>query len=265
MADNSIMQDLLALSRQLGDPERQWAILGEGNTSARVDDETFYVKASGSQLGKLMEQNVTHVRFAPILEALHDSRDYNDAQIKDLLYSSCVHNEKGLRPSTETVFHAFLLSLPDVNFVGHTHVISINGLMCSAHGWQAVKSGGRMFPDEIVVCGVAPCCVPYVDPGIPLARALRRAVLEYQDRHGMRPKAIYMQNHGFTALARTAQEVENIHLMADKAAQIMLGAMACGGPAFLTTENVDRIFSRPDEHYRQRALGIKEDRPADGT
>ena len=81
----------------------------------------------------------------------------------------------------------------------------------------------------------------------------------------MRPKTIYMQNHGFTALAKTAQEVENIHLMADKAAQIMLGAFACGGPAFLTPENVGRIFSRPDEHYRQRALGIKEDQSADGT
>ena len=69
--------------------------------------------------------------------------------------------------------HAFLLTLPGVEFVGHTHVTRINGLLCSARGWEALQAGRRMFPDEIVVCGVAPCCVPYVDPGIPLARALR--------------------------------------------------------------------------------------------
>ena len=137
--------------------------------------------------------------------------------------------------------------------------------MCSARGWEAVKSGGRMFPDEIVVCGVAPCCVPYVDPGIPLARALRDAVLAYQKTYGARPKTIYMKNHGFIALAKTAQEVENIHMMADKAARIMLGAFACGGPTFLSPDNVDRISPRPDEHYRQRALGIKEDRSTNGT
>ena len=71
MADNdAVMQELLALSHQLGDPAHEWAILGEGNTSARVDEETFYVKASGSQLGTLHREQVSHVAFAPILEAL---------------------------------------------------------------------------------------------------------------------------------------------------------------------------------------------------
>lgn len=265
MADTTeAMHQLLELSHTLGSTSHDWAILGEGNTSTRVDTETFFVKASGSQLGTLTAAQVSHVRFAPILTVLNSTDDLSDTQAKDLLFSSCVDGgASGLKPSVETLLHAFLLTLPDVNFVGHTHVTTINGLLCSARGWEAVKSCGRMFPDEIVVCGVAPCCVPYVDPGIPLARALRDAVLKYQQDFGMRPKTIYMQNHGFIALAKTAQEVVNIHLMADKAARVMLGAFACGGPAFLTPDNVDRIFSRPDEHYRQKALGLKADSDAD--
>jgi rhamnose utilization protein RhaD (predicted bifunctional aldolase and dehydrogenase) len=264
MADtNIIMQEILSLSHLLGDPANDWAILGEGNTSARVDNETFLVKASGSQLGKLAAAQVSHVHFAPILEALNNGRDYGDDEVKDLLFSSCVDGgASGLKPSVETLLHAFLLTLPDTHFIGHTHVTSINGLLCSARGWDAVQSGGRLFPDEIVVCGVAPCCVPYVDPGVPLARALRDAVLAYIDTHGTRPKTIYMQNHGFIALAKTAQEVVNIHMMADKAARVLLGTFACGGPTFLTPDNVARIYSRPDEHYRQKALGLKADTDA---
>ena len=234
MADqDTTMQELLTLSHRLGDPAKDWAILGEGNTSARVDEATFYVKASGSQLGTLRPRQVSHVRFEPILQALHSTREFGDTEVKDLLFSSCTDGgANGLKPSVETLIHAYLLTLPDVNFVGHTHITSINGLLCSARGWEAVKFGGRMFPDEIVVCGVAPCCVPYVDPGIALARALRDEVLAYQKTHGVRPKTIYMKNHGFIALAKTAQEVENIHKMADKAARVMLGAFASGGPTF---------------------------------
>ena len=255
---SAVMQELLTLSHHLGDPAHDWAILGEGNTSARADGETFFVKASGSQLGTLQPAQVSHVRFAPILEALHSTRDFSDTEVKDLLFSSCVDGgASGLKPSVETLIHAYLLTLPDVNYVGHTHITTINGLLCSKHGWEAVKSARRMFPDEIVVCGVAPCCVPYIDPGIPLARALRDEVLAYQKAHTVRPKTIYLKNHGFIALAKTAQEVENIHLMADKAARVMLGAFACGGPTFLSPDNVDRIRTRPDEHYRQKALGLK--------
>ena len=41
---------LVAMSRGLGDPANDYVILGEGNTSARHDAETFWVKASGSEL-----------------------------------------------------------------------------------------------------------------------------------------------------------------------------------------------------------------------
>ena len=46
-------------------------------------------------------------------------------------------------------------------------------------------------------------------------------------------------------------------MMADKAARILLAALASGTPTYLSPENVERIHTRPDEHYRQKALGIR--------
>ncbi|NBX60264.1 MAG: class II aldolase, partial [Opitutaceae bacterium] len=42
-----LTKQLLELSHQLGREDRALAILGEGNTSARLSADTFVVKASG--------------------------------------------------------------------------------------------------------------------------------------------------------------------------------------------------------------------------
>jgi ribulose-5-phosphate 4-epimerase/fuculose-1-phosphate aldolase len=63
-----------------------------------------------------------------------------------------------------------------------------------------------------------------------------------------------MENHGMAALGRTCQDVENITAMCVKAARILLGTAALGGPRFLAAEDVDRIHTRPDEKYRQERM-----------
>jgi len=40
-----------------------------------------------------------------------------------------------------------------------------------------------------------------------------------------------------------------------KTARVLLGTYAAGGPSFLTSENVGRIHTRPDEAYRRKLLG----------
>src|SRR5688500_18292960 len=44
---------LLELSRDLGQAQRQLAILAEGNTSCRLDSDTFLIKSSGASLSTL--------------------------------------------------------------------------------------------------------------------------------------------------------------------------------------------------------------------
>lgn len=245
------LDELVAMSRRLGDPAMDYAILGEGNTSAAADSETFWIKASGLCLRDIDAGGFPRVRRDAVL-ALLDREEVGDDEIRDGMDAARTPDSSPLRPSVETLFHAYLLSLEGVEFVGHTHPTPVNAILCSRHGEAAVA--GRLFPDEIVCCGVAPVWIPYTDPGQPLSRAIRRGVEAHIDRHGVVPRILLMQNHGLIALGRTAQEVESATAMAMKAARILLGTAAFGGPNFLTEENVRRIYTRPDEKYRERGI-----------
>ena len=67
MKDTETTNELLSLSHFLGEEHRQLAILGEGNTSAKLDDDRFLVKASGSCLQTLGEDDVVACRFDKLL------------------------------------------------------------------------------------------------------------------------------------------------------------------------------------------------------
>lgn len=248
------LQELVHLSHYLGDPVNDYAILGEGNSSAQIDNETFWVKASGAEMGAASAENFVQVRFEPVL-AMLDGDDLSDDEIRQTLTRAKVDPGISAHPSVETSFHAIGLSLDDVNFIGHTHPTSINAITCSV-GFEEAFSG-RLFPDEIVVCGPAPVLVPYVDPGLPLAREIRRRINAYIEEYGERPRVILMQNHGMIALGSSAKQVMNITATMVKTARILLGTYALGGPHFLSEDAVNRIHTRPDEHYRQKQLANK--------
>lgn len=249
MSPQTILEKLVAMSRNLGDPALNYVILGEGNTSARIDSETFWVKASGAELRTIDASGFVQVRFDRVL-AMLEGLDPSDAQVKAGLEAARVDPSTAARPSVETVLHALALQVGDVNFVGHTHPTAVNAVLCSQKAEEAIA--GRLFPDEIVYCGPAPVYIPYTDPGVPLARAVGDAIERYLERYRQAPKVILMQNHGFIALGKTASEVENITAMYVKAAHVLLGAYALGGPHFMPPAAVARIHTRPDEQYRRQ-------------
>lgn len=249
----TVLNDLVAMSRRLADPALDYVILGEGNTSAAVDAGTFYVKASGVSLRDIGEAGFVRVRREPILELL-DRETVSDDEVRDGMLAARVDTMSPIRPSVETLFHAYFLSLPGVNYVGHTHPTAVNAILCSRVAEEAVS--GRLFPDEIVCCGPAPAFVPYVDPGQPLARAIKQRVEAYIDENNAAPRIVLMQNHGFIALGKSPEQVESATAMYVKTARIILGTYALGGPNFLTPENVNRIYTRPDEKYREKQIGV---------
>ncbi|MFQ6131046.1 MAG: class II aldolase/adducin family protein [Armatimonadota bacterium] len=248
------LRQLIEMSHRLGDPAREYVILGEGNTSARASESTFLVKASGFELGSITAQGFVEVDLAAILTAL-DAGDLTDEQVKERLLAARVQPEGDLRPSVETFLHALLLDLPGVEFVGHTHPTSVNTVLCSKRGPEAIS--GRLFPDEIVCCGIAPAYVPYTDPGVPLARAVKAHVQAYLDEHEVAPRAILMQNHGIIAAGKSPAEVESVTHMWDKVAKVLIGTYALGGPVYMTAEHVARIYTRPDEKYREKLIADK--------
>ena len=143
-----------------------------------------------------------------------------------------------------------LLQDCNVNCIAHTHPVTVNRLLCSAQAETFARQ--RIFPDEIVLCGPESVFVPYVDPGLPLAIEIRRRVHTYMDKYGEAPKVILLANHGLITLAQTTTEALNITFMADKAADILWGALQLGDVPFLSEEEVMHIYRRPDEIYRRK-------------
>ena len=86
-----------------------------------------------------------------------------------------------------------------------------------------------LFPDQVVVLGRRPLFVPYVDPGLALARRVRDDLEAHVARHGEPPKVIYLGNHGLFALGLTPEHVLQITAMAVKASRVLAGALAVGG------------------------------------
>ncbi len=246
--EDAIFERLIGLSRRLSEPERDLVILGDGNTSARVDDDTFLVKASGSYLHQISADGFTKVRLSPLLEMIDDTAK-SDADIQKGLASAKV-DPSGRHPSIETLLHALAYSLCGASFVGHTHPISLNSILCSRDARQALS--GHLFSESALYLGNAPLILPYADPGMPLARSLKQELISHLEKHGEAPRVFYLLNHGLVALGNTAQEVENITAMAVKSARILLGTYALGGPNFLPQADVNRITSRPDEVYRRK-------------
>ena len=248
MDERRVLDQLVSISRELGKPENDCVILGEGNTSAKIDDDYFFVKASGRYLANAEPDSVVKVRLKDAV-ALLDRGDLTDEEIKDALFAVCADPANKLRPSIETTFHSFLLSLPDVNFVGHTHATAVNSLLCSVNAEEVIK--GRIFPDEIVYCGIEPIYIEYKDPGMQLGWSIRERCYKYIDEHKCNPKVILIQNHGVVAIGQNAHEVEAITAMVCKTCRVLAGATVFGGVHYMSKENVERIHTRPDEHCRK--------------
>ena len=250
---NRRWRQLVELSRRIGTAAESYAILGEGNTSTRSGKDTFWVKASGTSLSTAKKDSFTEC-IRPILERLWESKSRSDTEVDEKLLAARVDPKAG-KPSTEALFHSYLLSLPGIEWVAHTHPIAVNGILCSPRASNFAKF--RMFPDEIVCGGEQSVLVPYTDPGVPLAKAIRTGVENFEKEQGRLPRMILLQNHGLIAIGPSAGAVEATTKMAEKSAKIFLGAASLGGPVFMPEAQVRRISGRPDELYRQKVLKLE--------
>ncbi|MCX6920923.1 MAG: class II aldolase/adducin family protein [Verrucomicrobia bacterium] len=184
---------------------------------------------------------------------LIESQGATDAEVDAALFASRI-DASAKKPSIEALFHAYLLTLPGVNCIGHVHAIAVNQILCSTRARDFAEK--RACPDEIVMCGIESVFVPYADPGLGLSQSIRQEVKAFVKRTGREPKIILLQNHGIIAVGPSPKAVLGSLLMAEKAAEVFVGAAALGGPVFLTSAQCERIAGRPDEHYRQKMLGL---------
>jgi rhamnose utilization protein RhaD (predicted bifunctional aldolase and dehydrogenase) len=237
------------MTRSLGQFALEYVIIGEGNTSYRVDGDVFWIKASGQQMNGIGPDGFVAVHMLSILEILaNPPTDLN--AIQQAMDGAKVDPTVKARPSVEVTFHAALLTDCDVRWIAHTHPVAVNRLLCSTRAQDFACH--RLFPDEVVLCGPESVFVPYVDPGLPLALEIRRQSQAYMEKYGEAPKVILLANHGLIALAQTPTEALNITAMCVKAANIFAGACAVGGPVFMSEADIMHIYKRPDEIYRRK-------------
>ncbi len=249
----SPLDQVVQLSRAIGEPALDAVILGEGNTSMRCDAETFWVKGSGCSLGSMAAGDFVKLRFAPLL-ALLDGGPCDEARLQQVYADAKVDPAHPRRPSVEAVFHALALTYGGVNVCAHTHPTAVLGLVCNPR-WRELNRG-RLCPDEAVVTGRESVLVDYVDPGVELARAIKRGIDAHVEKHGETPKVVLMRNHGFIALAKSTTEALAITAMGVKAARLRAIAAASGGLHPLEDSVVAHLLARPDEKHRQKVLGI---------
>jgi rhamnose utilization protein RhaD (predicted bifunctional aldolase and dehydrogenase) len=251
------LTELIELSRSLGAPARDLVILAEGNTSVRTGPGRMLVKASGSSMAVADEHDFVEVQTEALV-ALLDDPAAGDQAVTDL-YAE-VERETGRRPSVEAFLHAACLEVEEVDTVGHTHPVDVNTILCSRHAELIATT--TLFPDQVVVLGPHALFVPYIDPGIVLARTFRQRLADHVERHGRAPRIAYLANHGIFALGRSPSEVERITQMAVKVGRVLTGSLAAGGVQSLSTADVSRIDSRSDEAFRRRVLD-RDQPPAD--
>jgi rhamnose utilization protein RhaD (predicted bifunctional aldolase and dehydrogenase) len=246
----ALAAELVDLSQRLGQEDRDWACVAEGNVSGGLGDGSLLVKASGARMREAKPADFVRVRLAALLEVLDDAQA-GDQEV-GAAFEAAVIGPAGRRPSVEALLHAVCLAEGAATVVGHSHPTAVNAFLCSTRPELLVE--GSLFPDQIVVLGRHQLLVPYVDPGLALARRVRAELREFVARHQVPPKAIYLANHGFFALGSSAREVLDITEMATKSARVLLGALTAGGPVHLTAEDSARIDTRPDELLRRGML-----------
>jgi rhamnose utilization protein RhaD (predicted bifunctional aldolase and dehydrogenase) len=241
---SEVPAELVALTRRIGDPAADLVVLAEGNTSVRLGDDRFVVKASGSRMD-LAEAGDFVVGELPELVDVLEGGGTDQETLSRLLSAG------DSRASIETLVHVVALAA-GATWVAHTHPTAVVGLLAVREAqelWEA-----PLFPDEAVVLG-EPVWVPYAAPGIALGTAVHAAVRERLDRDGVAPRLVLLGNHGIVALGATATEVETITTMAVKAARVRSVARGAGTLAPLGIEHARELAGRPDEAARRTLLG----------
>jgi rhamnose utilization protein RhaD (predicted bifunctional aldolase and dehydrogenase)/NAD(P)-dependent dehydrogenase (short-subunit alcohol dehydrogenase family) len=191
------LRDLVALSRRFGeDPE--FARGGGGNSSVKVDG-ILYIKPSGTSLAALTAESVIALDIGPLLELLEASPERTVAggtdEVMQVAMSARVGVPDDRRPSVECLFHALL---PE-RFVLHTHPTTVNAVTCAKRGAELAE---RLF-------GASVLWVPYTDPGLPLARAIRDARRSHEERtRTAAPSTMFLQNHGLIVAGDSTAEIE---------------------------------------------------------
>ncbi|MDF7824656.1 class II aldolase/adducin family protein [Pontiellaceae bacterium B12227] len=189
------LEIIVQLSHEFGSED--YVKGGGGNTSVK-NEETLWVKPSGTTLGGLTTETFVAMNRAKINELYSVETPSVAAEREELvknLMADAVENDAG-RPSVEAPLH----NVFEAKFVVHTHPALVNGLTCAMGGEDACK---RLYPDAL--------WVEYIDPGYTLCMEVRERIEQYKKVNGREPAMLVLQNHGIFISADTPEEIRALY------------------------------------------------------
>ncbi|HMV44362.1 MAG TPA: class II aldolase/adducin family protein [Leptospiraceae bacterium] len=194
IADNSVLADLLKMSRRAGE-RFDLVQAGGGNTSAKLPNGNMYVKASGLRLSDLQsEKSFVLVDNLNLRNAFYKTdwtsfdKKQKEKQAGELV--SSFNMTKDRKPSIETLLHSIL-----DGFVLHTHPVLVTSYFS---GLDAKEKCDSLFSDVALVA--------YRTPGIELALEMIDSLKSFQQKKQKDPKAFIFQNHGLVTFAEKAED-----------------------------------------------------------
>lgn len=191
------LKALTLLSRAVSGPD--YVLGGGGNTSVK-DDNTLWIKPSGTVLGALSEKDFVALKRERLsaLNAVDETmeRQAREREIQRILTAAKFDGPSDRRPSVESPLHHLI----EYRFVTHTHPTLVNGMTCSINGRETCA---ELFPDAL--------WIDFVDPGFMLYRQARARIGQYRDEHGVFPETIFMKNHGVAISGDSPARVQSAY------------------------------------------------------
>ena len=198
-----LLEQVAELSRRFG-LDHRFSRAGGGNSSVKADG-VLYIKPSGVSLGSLTSDALMPLDMQPLLALLNADPDAGSAAGSEtVMHVAMLARLRPVgerRPSVECLFHALIPR----RFVLHTHPTIINAVCCARDGSRIAD---QLFGDTAL-------WVDYVDPGLPLARAISNARRRFELRTaGPAPDVVLLQNHGLIVAGDDAPTVADACLQA---------------------------------------------------
>ncbi|MEA4944601.1 MAG: SDR family NAD(P)-dependent oxidoreductase [Propionicimonas sp.] len=187
-----LTQELIEVANAFGD-DPEFSRAGGGNASVKQDG-VLAIKPSGVPLATLTADDLVPLKLDVLLAALHSDEPVDGDPVRAAAQRAALPHPSGRRPSVEILFHALI---PDA-LVLHCHPLVGNALTCNH---DAESLAAALLGDDAIV-------VPYIDPGVPLARGVEAARTAYTERTGRPAPAItLLRNHGIIVSGNSAAEI----------------------------------------------------------
>ena len=171
---------------------------GGGNTSAKTDDgKHMFIKASGTALKDMSETaGWRRLGLDSVLSLLTDELlpkldvSTREIEVVNRLALACNDGLKTTaRPSVEAHLHAML-----DKFVIHLHPDAVLA-------YASAKDGKGLLEKLFADMKFPPLWVPYVDPGLTLAKKVASLVNDYKNEFGKMPQILFLEKHGLFVTA----------------------------------------------------------------